>query len=140
MSAWKFKEYRVPAGACPHGENPFSAWYDAQNPTVRSTLEATIIILASTDDWNDPELKSFKELTEKPADVGLSEVRFKVIDGQKKRQFRVVGIWRQELHDFVFLMGLEKNGRSPNPPNAFEIARDLRLLMKEGKGLIYEHI
>lgn len=107
---------------------------------VQATLAATMSTLAATEDWSDPELKSFKVFTRKPEHLGLAEVRFKVIEKSKKRQFRVIGLWRQEEREFICLMGFEKKGRSPYPTDAFEIAMRLRILLEEGKGFIYEHI
>jgi hypothetical protein len=90
-------------------------------------------------DWNDPEVEQFDVFTRKVEDLGLAQVKYEVERERRKRQFRVIGLWREELRELVMLMGFEKSGRSPIPADAFIIARRMRLLVEEDKGLLYEH-
>lgn len=135
MALWRFLEYQTDEGEC-----HFRDWCRVQSPAILATLEATLVTLGATENWDDPELKNFKVFTRKPEHLGLAQVQFEVIQGTKKRQFRVLGLWRQEQKEFVFLMGFEKKGRSPNPPNAFEVALDLRMQIEDERGLIYDHV
>lgn len=135
MAFWQILEYQTD-----EGEHHFRDWYGAQAPVVVATLEATLVTLGATEDWDDPELRSFKVFTRKPEHLGLAQIQFEVIEGKKKHQFRVLGLLRQEQKEFVVLMGFEKNGRSPNPPNAYDLALDLRMQIEDGRGLIYDYV
>lgn len=134
MPLWRFLEFH------PRGEpNPFADWYAAQEPYVQAALEATLVTLGAMADWNDPEVEQFDVFTRKVEDLGLAQVKYEVERERRKRQFRVIGLWREELRELVMLMGFEKSGRSPIPADAFIIARRMRLLVEEDKGLLYEH-
>ncbi len=135
MALWRFLEYQTD-----EQERHFRDWYELQIPIIQATLDATLVTLGATENWDDPELENFKVFTRKPGHLGLAQVQFEIIQGKKKRQFRVLGLWRQEQREFILLVGFEKNGRSPNPPNAFEVAQDLRMQIEDGRGLIYDHV
>ena len=134
MPLWRFRDYHPEGGGCPIVE-----WYRAQDVDVRAAFDATVADLAVTEDWNDPDLMSFDVFTRKPEHLGLAQVKFYVIQGQRKRHFRAVGLWRQQEREFIFLGGFEKSGRTTIPPEAFDGILRLRVELEENKGEIHEH-
>src|SRR5271157_4273762 len=123
MAHWRFLDYYTEDDA-----DPFNQWYALQGEQVQAGFDATISILGEIETWDDPNypVSAFKVLTRNPQHAGLSELIFEATIGNRKRQYRVIGIWRREQRDFIMLTGFEKSGRSTNPPNAFEVAVKLR--------------
>jgi hypothetical protein len=136
MALWRFLDYRT------NDEPPrnlIQLWYGQQDLDVQAEFDATVAILAATEDWR--KAKAFKVL--KKAHVGLGELRFAVMKkkhGKKIiRRFRPVGIWREGCREFVFLMGCEKALGVYTPPNAFENALDYKVKLERGEGDTCEH-
>jgi hypothetical protein len=135
MALWRFLDYEPAPSNCPVRD-----WYAAQDAFVQAEFDAALVTLGATDDWDDPDLREFKSFTDKPQHLGLGQVRFETNREDRKRQFRVIGLRRTEQRELILLMGFEKNGRSPKPPNAFEIALELRTRFEEGEGELHEHV
>lgn len=139
MTPWAFRDYFLETGGCPIRE-----WYAGQDPAVQVAFDATVDILKATDDWTDPKVKEFKQLSGPHA--GLSEILFDVeartLGARKasKRRFRPVGVLRQYEREFIFLMGCEKSGRIYMPTGAFDTALKLKAALDKGLGAIDEHI
>jgi hypothetical protein len=70
----------------------------------------------------------------------LFTIRFEVIEGGKKPQFRPVGFWKLNSNELILVDGCEKSGRFTIPPGVYETAPQIQLeYYTEGKGMIYEH-
>jgi hypothetical protein len=134
MPLWQFFDYYPDEGGCPIRE-----WSEAQDVKVRAVFDATVADLAMTEDWEDEDLLSFDVLRRRPEHVGLAEVRFYVIQNNKKTNYRAIGRWRTEAREFIFLMGFQKNGRPTIPPNALQEAVRLLNQLNQGRGEIHEH-
>jgi hypothetical protein len=134
MPLWQFFDYRPDGGGCPIRE-----WYDAQDVKVRAVFDATVDDLATTENWDDPELLSFGVLSRKPEHVGLAQVKFYVVHEGKKRHHRAVGRWRQHAHEFIFLTGFQKSGRTRIPEDALDKAVRLLGELEQGRGEIHGH-
>lgn len=125
------------------GNNLIRQWYDQQDAGVQAVFDETVLTLRAIDDWSDPNVMEFKELTKKHR--GLGEVRFDIFavhpNTKKpfKRRFRPVGVWRPAQREFVFLLGCEKSGRSYKPNDAFGLALAYKEQFEQGKGMICEH-
>lgn len=136
MPLWQFLDY------CPQeGENCIQDWYSAQDVSVQARFDATLDLLSIKRHWvrkepDDPEVGEFKVLERQH--VGLCEIRFEV-DRPKKRQFRPLGIWREESYIFILLNAYEKSGRATIPPNALNRALELKAMWEEGRGTICDH-
>lgn len=140
MAVWKFFDY-----VTEDARNLIDDWYVAQDPEVQAEFDATLLILAATEDWEDQNFEEFKPLVNQHA--GLGEVRFYVdalAPGAKnphRRRFRPVGIWPTTIdHEFVFLLGCEKKGRQFIPHAAFDAALKHKAKFEEGRGTIRERI
>jgi hypothetical protein len=133
MRIWQVFDYFPEGGAC-----PIRDWYDAQIAEVRAAFDATIGELATLDDWED-EVPAFEKLERRPEHGGLCWIRFEVTQGRQKFQYRAVGRWRKEAREFIFLVGLRKNGRPTIPPNALDDAVRLLRQLEQGRGEIHEH-
>lgn len=134
MPLWRFMDYHPEGGGC-----PITQWYEAQDVEVRAAFDATLIVLADTEDWADEELLSFDVFVRKPEHLGLAQVKFYTIRNGKKRNFRAVGLWRQEQREFIFLGAFEKSGRTTIPPGAFRDILNWRIELEKKKGRIHEH-
>jgi hypothetical protein len=133
MPLWRFMDYHTEQGI-----NLVSQWYEAQDEEIRADFDATLLLLAATEDWTHKRVKAFKVLTGKHA--GLCEIRFTVeVERKKKRRFRPLGVWRKDSRDFVLIGGCEKSGRMLIPPNAFELALRYKAEFEGGRGKVYEH-
>lgn len=137
MALWKFLDYladdQVP-------RNLIQAWYGRQDLHVQVAFDATVKILAATEDWR--RAKEFGLL--KKRHIGLGELRFAVKEKKHGREhirrFRPVGIWREEEREFVFLVGCEKlRGGVLIPPDTFDLALALKAKLEAGKGDTREH-
>ncbi len=136
MALWKFLDYRTDDWPA---RNLIQIWYGDQDSDVQAEFDATVAILAVTEDWR--KAKEFKELAREH--LGLAELRFSITSqrhGKKiVRRFRPVGIWREEEREFVFLVGCEKSGAVYTPRNAFDLALDYKAKLERGKGRTSEH-
>lgn len=141
MAYWRFLDY-----VSDEPMNHVQAWIDAQDEKVMAELQSAIDTLGAIENWDDPDLEEFSVFTEKPQHLGLAQLRFFVVQKQEgtgrqiKRNFRVIGLWRQEQREFVFLTGFEKSGRITIPANAFKLALDLRIQLEEGRGHCDDHV
>ena len=140
MSVWRFFDYITA-----DGRNLMKDWYELQDEPVQARFDATLLILAGLDDWEDESVEEFKPLTQNH--IGLGEVRFHIealAMGAKRthrRRFRPVGIWPTDTeHEFVLICGCEKIGRSLVPHGAFETALLYKVDLKQGRGTISDHI
>lgn len=135
MKIWQFFDYYPDEGGCPIAE-----WYRAQEVEVRAKFAATRDDLEVTENWDDPDLRSFGVLGRKPEHIGLAQIKFYVIGKNgKKTHFRAVGRWRKEAKEFIFLTGFQKNGRSTIPPDALNDAVRLLQELEMQRGEIHEH-
>jgi hypothetical protein len=121
---------------------PFVSWFNNQDRPVRAVVQAALIALSGEHgDWEDPEVKQFKALTGN--DVGLGEVIAEIVQQegpkQRKRQIRCLGIWPADSREFVLLNGLEKFGKSPNPPNAYREAHRLKRQYGQARGTVDDY-
>lgn len=136
MALWKFLDYRTDDWPA---RNLIQVWYGEQDSDVRAEFDATVAILAVTEDWT--KVKGFKVLTKRH--FGLAELRFFVKSekhGKKViRRFRPVGIWREKEREFVFLVGCEKSGATYTPTNAFDLALEFKAKLERGNGGTCEH-
>ena len=111
MALWRFSDY-----CTADGKNLIQQWYSEQDEAVQAVFDETLLTLRAVDDWADPDVKEFKELTREHR--GLGEIRFDIpaVDPNTKnpfkRGFRPVGIWRPDRREFIFLLGCEKSGRT----------------------------
>ena len=117
-------------------------WYREQDPTLQAVFDTALNDLASTEDWS--ELEWFKALTGRH--TGLHEIKIdisgeQVIVGKKPPvvHYRPVGFLREAQREFVLILGCTKSGRSSIPPNAFELALELKAEFEQGKGAIHAH-
>jgi hypothetical protein len=133
MRIWQVFDYFPEGEAC-----PIRIWYSVQLPEVQAAFDAAIEDLATIDDWDDRG-KEFGKLGRRAEHDGLSWIRFEVTQGRQKFQYRAVGRYRREAHEFIFLVALRKNGRSTIPPNALDDARRLLRQLEQGRGEIHEH-
>jgi hypothetical protein len=137
MNPWRFWEY-VTEG----GRNLTREWYGQQDASVQAALDNAVLLLQGTDNWTEPEISTFKELTEKH--VGLSEIRFSIKAGRwsPQRRFRPVGLYRPQQRDFIFILGCEKKmgGLIYIPLNAFDSALKYKADFENGKGELCEHL
>ena len=139
MKPWTFMDYRTDGG-----HNLIQQWYNRQDVAVQAAFDQTLLTLRAVDDWTDPDVREFKELTGRHR--GLAEIRFDIPaihpETRKpfKRRFRPAGIWRPEKRDFILLLGCEKRGRTYIPHDAFGLALSYKAQFEEGKGTICEHI
>jgi hypothetical protein len=133
MRTWQVFDYFSEDETC-----PIRAWRDAQIPAVSAAFEATVEILATMDEW-EPDVPEFEILERNPAHAGLSWIRFEVVLGRTKFQYRAVGRWRKEAREFILLVGLQKSGRTTIPPNALNDASRYLRLLEQRRGGIYEH-
>jgi hypothetical protein len=132
---WQFFDYYPDESGC-----PIRDWYKAQTVEVQARFDATVDTLEITEDWENPQLRSFGVLERKPEHAGLSQVKFYVLGkNAKKTHYRAVGRWRKEAKEFIFLTGFKKDGRSPVPPNALDEAARLLKALEEQRGEIHEH-
>jgi hypothetical protein len=132
MPLWRFFDY-----INEDGEELIEDWYKEQDDAaIRVQFDATIFILAATEDWTHRRVKAFKVLTGRHA--GLCELRFTVEVDRKKRRFRPLGIWRKDSRDFILLGSCEKSGRILIPSNAFELAVHYKAEFEGGRGRIRE--
>jgi hypothetical protein len=134
MRIWQFFDYYPDGGGC-----PITDWYNAQEVEIRATFDATVADLEITEDWDDPELRSFGVLSRKPEHAGLAQVKFYVIQRGKKRHHRAIGRWRKDAKEFIFLAGFQKSGRTTIPPNALVDAVRLLGELEQQRGEIHEH-
>ena len=138
MTLWRFSDY-----CTADGKNLIQQWYSEQDEAVQAVFDETLLTLRVVEDWADPGVMEFKELTREHR--GLSEIRFDipVVDPNTKklfkRRFRPVGIWRPDRREFIFLLGCEKSGRTYKPHNAFGLALAHKEQFEQGKGMICEH-
>lgn len=132
MALWRFMDY-----CTEDGRNLIQEWYAAQAEAVKAAFDATLFILAATEDWTVKKFDGFKILTERH--VGLGEIRFDLMLNRKKRKFRPVGIWPPSGRDFMILLGCEKSGRIYTPLNAFDLALEYKAQFEQGRGTICEH-
>lgn len=131
MPLWTFKAYHLEGGTC-----PIRDWYGAQDIEVQAEFDATLVTLAATEDWEDT--RQFKAL--KRDHAGLGEIRFR-LEGKAARRFRPVGIWPPIAeHEFIFLLGCEKQSRGLYiPPDAFALALRYKRDLESGIGELYEY-
>jgi hypothetical protein len=134
MGIWQFFDYYPDGGGC-----PITDWYNAQAVDVRAKFDATVDDMGITENWDDPELRSFGVLSRKPEHAGLAQVKFYVIQHNKKRQHRAIGRWRQDAKEFIFLVGFQKSGRTTIPQNALNEAVRLLGELELQRGEIHEH-
>jgi hypothetical protein len=132
MRIWQFFDYYPDGGGC-----PITDWYNAQDVEIRAKFDAAVADLEITENWDDPELKSFGVLSRKHA--GLAQVKFYVIRRGKKRHHRAIGRWRRDAREFIFLIGFQKSGRTTIPPNALTEAVRLLGELELQRGEIHEH-
>jgi hypothetical protein len=140
MALWRFFDYITE-----DGHNLIERWYELQDPEVRATFDATLLILAATADWEAEDVEEFKPLANEHR--GLGEVRFHVnalAPGAKRphrRRFRPVGVWPVAVNrEFIRVLGCEKSGRTFMPHNAFGKALGYKALLEEGRGTTRERI
>lgn len=140
MALWTFFDYITE-----DNHNLIEDWYSFQDPEVQAEFDATLFVLAATDDWEDPHVEEFKALTRKH--MGLGEVRFHIsafAPGAKRphrRRFRPVGIWPGFVHrEFILLLGCEKRGKQFIPHDAFGVALTHKALLEAGRGTTREHV
>ena len=136
MELWTFRDYRTDDSP---PKNLIQEWYGRQDISVQVEFDATVKILAKTEEWR--KAKEFKVLNRQHA--GLGELRFCVRDRKHgkeiKRRFRPVGIWNEHLRDFTFLIGCEKSREIYTPPDAFNLALEYKSRLEQGKGSTREH-
>lgn len=140
MGVWRFLDYYTV------GETPVNVtgkWYEAQEPKVRATFDATIRTLEGSDDWS--QMEEFKYFDIGPY-AGLGELRFHILERSKvtkrfvKRRFRIPGIWKPQEKIFILLGGCEKSGRIKIPQDAFEQAMKMKNDFEiYGRGKIDDH-
>jgi hypothetical protein len=136
MALWRFLDY------CTDDHPPrnlIQIWYGEQDLDVQAAFDATVTLLAATEDWR--KAKEFGEL--KREHVGLGELRF-AVDMKRRgkrtiRRFRPVGIWCEERREFIFLMGCEKAKGVYAPADAFDLALRHKARFEAGKGSTREH-
>jgi len=140
MAFWKIFEYITE-----EGQNLMDQWYAVQHPEVQAQFDATLLILGSTENWEDESTEEFKPLS--VTHPGLGEVRFHVnahAPGARRphrRRFRPVGIWPPTTsREFVLILGCEKSGRTFTPHDAFGRALRYKALFDQGKGTTRERI
>jgi hypothetical protein len=134
MKYWRFLDYRTKEGL-----TLIVDWYNGQDIEVQVAFDVVLSILAGTRNWDDPDLYEFKEFKTGKY-VGLSEVKFSVDQGGKKRIFRPIGIWRPDSQEFILILGCEKSGRIKIPSDAFDLALRYKAEFEDGKGSVHEHI
>lgn len=132
MAIWQFFDYHPEGGGC-----PVTDWYDQQPVEVRAALDAVVDDLAVTENWTDSE--SFEELTRREEHLGLSWLRFHAVVQGRKINYRAVGRWREAAREFIFLGGLQKNGRVTIPPDAMNDAIRLLRQLEQGRGEVNGH-
>ena len=136
MALWSFLDYRTDDEP---PKNPIQLWYGRQDREVQADFDVTVAVLAATEDWK--KTKTFKLLTRKHA--GLAELRFSVRTknhGKETiRRFRPLGLWREEVREFVFLAGCEKSRGAYTPKDVFEKALEYKAKLEHGKGEVCEH-
>lgn len=138
MPLWTFLVYTPESEPC-----QVHSWYEAQGPEVRAAFDAVLIDLgrAAKWKWNAPDGRDqthprFKELSRKHA--GLSVLRFEVLPhGKKKRRFRIAGMYREELREFVLLIACEKGGGAHLA--AFDKALEYKRALEQGRGSLEEY-
>lgn len=120
-------------------------WYVAQDPEVKAPFDATLLLLAATDDWEEDDVEEFKPLTERH--LGPGEIRFHVralVPGAKRhhrRRFRPVGIWPTVTErEFVLILVCEKSRMGYTPYAAFDVALTHKTFLEQGRGTIRERI
>ena len=137
MALWRFLDYRT------HDARPrnlIQLWYGQQDRAVQAEFDATVAILAATEDWE--KAKEFKLLRRRH--LGLAELRFSVRVKKHGKEItrgvRPVGIWRAEAREFIFLAGCEKEPHGAYiPANAFDVALACKTKLEKGEGDICEH-
>ena len=118
------------------GQNLINRWYESQDDKVKAHFHYVLNEVAVTRELDDSP--SFNRL--KYRHIGLFTIRFEVIGGGKKRQFRPVGFWKLNSNELILVDGCEKSGRFTIPPGVYETALQIQLeYYTEGKGMIYEH-
>jgi hypothetical protein len=137
MTLWRFLDYRTDEEK---PRNLIQVWYGQQNRDVQAEFDATVAVLAATENWQ--KAKEFKLLKKKH--FGLGELRFavraKTYGKEMTRRFRPVGIWRPEANEFIFLIGCEKVPRGVYvPANAFDVALVFKSKLERGEGDTCEH-
>lgn len=136
MALWRFFDYRTD-DAPPR--NPIQDWYGRQDRQVQAEFDATVAVLAATEDWG--KAKEFEVFTKKHA--GLAELRFSVRTKRQGkeviRRFRPLGIWYEETRKFIFLVGCEKARGIYTPQDVFEVAFEYKSRIGTGRGEICEH-
>lgn len=141
MALWTFRDY-----VTEEGQNLIQQWYAAQDDAVRAVFDATVLILGETEDWLNPEIEAFKELTKKHAGLGLGELRFSVdvrpprAAKAKRRRFRPIGIFRPARREFIFILACEKFRMNTIPPKAFDEAARYKSEFNQTRGDIHEHV
>ncbi|HVA01237.1 MAG TPA: hypothetical protein VMV34_06215 [Terriglobia bacterium] len=145
MHYWRFLDYWSEGN---DRKNLIEEWYRNEGEELQAAFDTALNELAGTEDWRD--LGWFKVLTGKH--TGLCEIKIDipenpVVPGRKPpaTHYRPVGFIKREpgefiSGEFVLLLGCKKSGRSYEPPNAFDLALDLkRKFQEEGRGRIHAH-
>src|SRR5260370_37774164 len=132
----------------PEGRNSYQEWYGTLDPDAHAAIDRTVSELSEGyDDWTDREGKEFRQFTEE--EVGLSAIRISILAEPKRRKFiphkrriRVLGLYRPELSEFIFLGGFEKTygGLIKIPANALERAMKRKQQVEDGEGSTREHV
>jgi hypothetical protein len=145
MLYWRFLDYWTEGNET---KNLIDEWYRSEEEKLQAAFDIALNELSRTKEWS--ELKWFKVLTRRH--LGLCEI---IIDipgtpiapGRKPpvTHYRPLGFILREPEEFitgefVLLLGCKKSGRSSEPPNAFDLALELkRKFQEEGRGRIHAH-
>jgi|RhiMethySRZTD1v2_1073278.scaffolds.fasta_scaffold190990_3 hypothetical protein len=108
-------------------------WYDNQDADIQAKFDSILKILEGTEDLSRYD-KLFSCL--KKNHRGLCEIRFWIV---KEKKFRPVGFFTFNYHQFVLVLGCHKIGGLYYPPDAFDVALELRRkFLEDGRGSIHE--
>jgi hypothetical protein len=103
---------------------------------LKAALDPFLMLLAETEDWDEPKPRKRKYRVLEQQHAGLCELKLKL----GKRKLRPVGVLLREDRRFILFGGCEENGRFTIPPNAFDEALILKGAFEQGRGTTREHI
>jgi hypothetical protein len=104
----------------------FADWYEYQSDAVQSAVDVSLEFLAqrTRNEWRRPE---FDLLSGKMRAIG--EIRFKV-----DKQYRILGFFGPNRHEFTMLLGASKKGNVYTPTNALDSALERHSnILKDGR-------